>query len=127
MIDRKVYSNGEIHVRVTKIFENDKWKQYDADVISGPDISVGRFVELYLSEINEHPNGTIFYIDGTESTMEEAMNGHVLCHFKDDLPGHLMEPNVWNKFVQFATIKIPKIPGSNFENLILFVSRSENG
>ena len=126
MIDRKVYSNGIIKIRVSKLYENEKWKEYDADVISGIDTSVGQFVELYLSEINEHSNGTIFYIDGTEDTMEEAMNGRVLCHFMNDLPGHLMAPDVWVKPVRFATIKMPKIPGSNFENLTLFVPRSEN-
>lgn len=125
MIDRKVYSSEGIKVRVTKIFENERWKQYDADVISGSDISAGRFVELYLSEMNEHSDGTIFYIDGTEDTMEEAMNGRVLCHFMNDLPGHLMAPDVWAKPVRFATIKMPKIPGSNFENLTLFVPNSQ--
>ncbi len=66
MIDQKVYSGEGIKVRVTKMFENDKWKQYDADVVSGVDVSVGQFVDLYLSKINEHSSGTILYIDGTE-------------------------------------------------------------
>lgn len=121
MIDQKVYSGEGIKVRVTKMFENDKWKQYDADVISGVDVTAGQFIDLYLSKINEHSNGTILYIDGTEKTMDEAMNGQVLCHFKNDIPGHLIAPDVWNKPVRFATVRMPKVPGNNFENLILFV------
>ena len=121
MIDQKVYSGEGIKVRVTKMFEDDKWKQYDADVISGVDVTAGQFIDLYLSKINEHSNGTILYIDGTEKTMDEVMNGQVLCHFKNDIPGHLIAPNVWNKPVRFATVRMPKVPGNNFENLILFV------
>lgn len=121
MIDQKVYSGEGIKVRVTKMFEDDKWKQYDADIISGVDVTAGQFIDLYLSKINEHSNGTILYIDGTEKTMDEAMNGQVLCHFKNDITGHLIAPNVWNKPVRFATVRMPKVPGNNFENLILFV------
>lgn len=126
MIDHEIFTSESMRVRKSEIFEVEQYVYYDLDVISGPDASVSRFIELYLDKIAEKPNGTILYIDGSEETMEDAMNGRVVCYFKNGVHSVLVTPEVWDLPVRFASVKVSKNPRGNFENLTLFVPRRDD-
>lgn len=127
MRDVEIFKSESLAVRKSAIFEVEQYMYYDLDVISGPDVMVSRFVELYLDQIAEQPNGTILYIDGSEETMEDAMNGRVVCYFKNGVSSVLVTPEVWNLPVRFASVKVSKNPRGKFENLTLFVPSRDDG
>lgn len=123
MIDGEEATSGKVSIRASKLFETEKYEHFNLDVLSSSDVTAREFVDLYLSKMATHTNGTILYIDGSEETMEDTMNGRVVCYFKDRVCGYTIGPDIWNLNVRFASLKISKVARSEVENLTLFVPR----
>lgn len=127
MIDGRIYLNKETgtKVRSKKLMEDEKFEYYDIDVISYADVTVEELVHFYISHIDPKTKGTVRFIDGTEQTMDEGMNGQSLCSYYGENLSYISssKADVFKRFVRFASVKISKIPGCEIRNLILFVQK----
>lgn len=127
MIDGRIYLNEETgtKVRSKKLMEDEKFEYYDIDVISYADVTVEELVHFYISHIDPKTKGTVRFIDGTEQTMDEGMNGQSLCSYYGENLSCISssKADVLERLVRFASVKISKIPGCEIRNLILFVQK----
>ena len=128
MIDGRIYLNEETgtKIRSKKLMEDEKFEYYDIDVVSYADVTVEELVHFYISHIDPKTKGTVRFIDGTEQTMDEGMNGQSLCSYYGENLSYISSSkvDVFERLVRFASVKISKIPGCEIRNLILFVQKS---
>ena len=128
MIDGRIYLNEETgtKIRSKKLMEDEKFEYYDIDVVSYADVTVEELVHFYISHIDPKTKGTVRFIDGTEQTMDEGMNGQSLCSYYGENLSYISssKADVFERSVRFASVKISKIPGCEIRNLILFVQKS---
>lgn len=128
MIDGRIYLNEETgtKVRTKKLMEDERFEYWDIDVVSYGDVTVEELVHFFMKTLNPKTKGTIRFIDGTEQTMDEGMNGQNLCSYYGTILSYISQSkaDVFERFIRFATVKISKISGCEIRNLILFVPQN---
>ena len=129
MIDGRIYLNEKTgtKIRSKKLMEDEKFEYYDIDVISYADVTVEELIHFFISHIDPKTKGTVRFIDGTEQTMDEGMNGQSLCSYYGENLSYISssKADVFERYVRFASVKISKSPGCESRNLILFVQKGE--